>query len=194
MFLKEFTHFGWKGKRRWEIKRGVWTPITYFYRWCHGCPVTPVKVHQSLNSLLQKSLYKISRCSLSLLSYKHRQLLIEKEGWFKRQREWSHDSRGRAKSHGKQLLWSRTETYSRNSQHGPAGFQNCYGAVTAVCFLLYFPPLPIRGSPMSIPPLHVEHVGDINNLIYRSSEGTTPKEPYLHLDLIRWQDPFKLML
>lgn len=38
---------------------------------------------------------------------------------------------------------------------------------------------------MYIPQFHVEHVWDINNFVYKSSEGTTPKEPYLNLDLIR---------
>ena len=76
-------------------------------------------------------------------------------------------------------LGSRTEAYSRNWPHVPPGFWNCCRPVTI------FPPLSIRGSSMYIPQFHVEHVWDINNFVYKSSEGTIPKKPYLNLDLIR---------
>lgn len=42
---------------------------------------------------------------------------------------------GAQPSHGKQFLGSRTEAYSRNWPHVPAGFWNCYRPVTI--FLLY---------------------------------------------------------
>ena len=38
---------------------------------------------------------------------------------------------------------------------------------------------------MYIPQFHVEYVWDINNFVYKSLEGTIPKESYLNPDLIR---------
>lgn len=65
--------------------------------------------------------------------------------------------------HEKQLSGNGTGTYSRNWQHALGGCQNYYGPVTVCAFC--FPSLSGRGSPISLPPSHVECAQQINNLI-----------------------------